>query len=42
LAWRSESKVVPALFIAEHDAMKAYWGVEVKLHAFFDLGTRWR
>jgi hypothetical protein len=21
--------------------MKAYWGVEVQLHAFFDLGTRW-
>jgi hypothetical protein len=23
-------------------AMKTYWGVEVQLHAFFDLGTRWR
>jgi hypothetical protein len=22
--------------------MKAYWGVKVQLHAFFDLGTRWR
>jgi hypothetical protein len=22
--------------------MKAYWGVEVQLHLFFDLGTRWR
>jgi hypothetical protein len=22
--------------------MKAYWGVEIQLHAFFDLGTRWR
>jgi hypothetical protein len=22
--------------------VKAYWGVEVYLHAFFDLGTRWR
>jgi hypothetical protein len=21
--------------------MKVYWGVEVQLHAFFDLGTRW-
>jgi hypothetical protein len=21
--------------------MKAYWGVEIQLHAFFDLGTRW-
>jgi hypothetical protein len=26
----------------EYHAMKAYWGVEVYLHAFFDLGTRWR
>jgi hypothetical protein len=22
--------------------MKAYWGVEVQLYAFFDLGNRWR
>jgi hypothetical protein len=22
--------------------MKAYWGVKVYLHAFFDLGIRWR
>jgi hypothetical protein len=22
--------------------MKAYWGVELYLHAFFDAGTRWR
>jgi hypothetical protein len=22
--------------------MKAYWGVEIYLQAFFDLGTRWR
>jgi len=22
--------------------MKAYWGVEVYLHSFYDLGTRWR
>jgi hypothetical protein len=22
--------------------MKVYWGVEVQLHTFFDLGTRWR
>jgi hypothetical protein len=22
--------------------MKAIWGVEVYLHSFFDLGTRWR
>jgi hypothetical protein len=22
--------------------MKAYWGVEVELHSFFDLGTGWR
>jgi hypothetical protein len=29
-------------FLTEHHAMKAYWGVEVYLHSFFDLGTRWR
>jgi hypothetical protein len=28
--------------ITEHHAMKMYWGVEVYLLAFFDLGTRWR
>jgi hypothetical protein len=22
--------------------MKTYWGMEVQLHAFFDLGSRWR
>jgi hypothetical protein len=22
--------------------MKAYWRVELQLHAFFDLGTRWK
>jgi hypothetical protein len=22
--------------------MKAYWGEEIYLHAFFDLGTRWK
>jgi hypothetical protein len=22
--------------------MKAYWGVEVEVHSFFDLGARWR
>jgi hypothetical protein len=29
-----KGKVVPALFSTAYDAMKAYWGVEVKLHAF--------
>jgi hypothetical protein len=33
---------VPVLFLTEYHAMKAYWGVEVQLHAFFNLGTRWR
>jgi hypothetical protein len=28
--------------LTEHHAMKAYWGVEIQLHSFFDLGTRWR
>jgi hypothetical protein len=22
--------------------MKTYWGMEMELHAIFDLGTRWR
>jgi len=25
-----------------HHAMKAYWGMEVQLHSFFDLCSRWR
>jgi hypothetical protein len=39
---KSKGKVVPVLFLTKHHAMKAYWGVEVWLHSFFDLGTRWR
>jgi hypothetical protein len=35
-------KVVPVLFLTEYHAMKAYWDVEIQLHAFFNLGTRWR
>jgi hypothetical protein len=38
---KSKGEVVPVPF-NEHHAMTAYWGVEVQLHAFFDLGTRWR
>jgi hypothetical protein len=34
--------IVPVIFLAEHHTMKAYWGEEVQLHTFFDLGTRWR
>jgi hypothetical protein len=29
-------------FLTEHHAIKAYWGVEVWLHSFFDLSTRCR
>jgi hypothetical protein len=25
---------------SEHHAVEAYWGVEVQIHSFFDLGTR--
>jgi len=28
--------------LTEYHAMKAYWGMEVWLNTFFDLGTRWR
>jgi hypothetical protein len=37
-----KGKVVPVLPLTEHHAMKAYWGVKVQLHPFFDLGTRRR
>jgi len=30
------------LCLTMNHAMKACWGVEIYLHAFFDLGTRWR
>jgi hypothetical protein len=35
-------KVNLSLCLTEHHTMKAYWGVEVYLHALFDLGIRWR
>jgi hypothetical protein len=35
-------KVVPVLLLTEHYAMKMYWGVELWLHAFLDLGTTWK
>jgi hypothetical protein len=38
---KGKGKVIP-VFLNKHHAMKAYWGVEVQLHSFFDLGTRWR
>jgi hypothetical protein len=28
-----KGKGVPVLFLTEHKAMKAYWGVEIWLHA---------
>jgi hypothetical protein len=37
-----KGKVAPRLFLTEHHAMEAYRGVELKLHSFFELGTRWR
>jgi hypothetical protein len=39
---KGKGKVVPVLPLTKHHAMKAYWGVEVQLHPFFDLGTRRR
>jgi hypothetical protein len=35
-------KVKLFLCLTKHHAMKTYWGVEVYLHAFFELDTRWR
>jgi len=31
-----------SLYLTKHRTMRAYLGVEVQLHAFFVLGTRWR
>jgi len=31
---KGTGKVVPVLFSAEHHAMKAYWEMEVQIHAF--------
>jgi hypothetical protein len=35
-------KVKLSLCLTKYHAMKAYWGVEVQLHAVLDLGIRWR
>jgi hypothetical protein len=32
-------KVKLSLCLTKHHAIKAYWGVEVQLHAFFDFGS---
>jgi hypothetical protein len=34
-----EEVEVKSLCLTKHHAMKAYWGVEVQLNAFFDLST---
>jgi len=36
------SKTKLSLCLIKYHAMKTYWGVEIQLHTFFDLGTRWR
>jgi len=35
-----KSKGKLSLHLTMHHAVKTYWGVEVGLHAFFDLDTR--
>jgi hypothetical protein len=35
-------KVKLSLCLTKHHAVKTYWGVQVLLHAFLDLGTRLR
>jgi len=30
-----------SLYFAEQHAMKTYWGVDVKPHAFLDFGNKW-
>lgn len=40
--WLSQySPVRQKVTIILEQAMKVYWGVEVQLHAFFNLGARW-
>jgi hypothetical protein len=39
---KGKGKGKVSLCLTRHHAMKAYWGVEVYLHSFFDPGTRWR
>jgi hypothetical protein len=34
--------LVPVRVLTEHHVIKAYWGVELYLHTFYDLGTRWK
>jgi hypothetical protein len=37
-----KGKVVPALFLTKHHAMKAYWGSGCITARILNLGTRWR
>jgi hypothetical protein len=32
----------PCAFLTEHHAIRRIGGVEVYIHSFFNLGTRWR
>jgi hypothetical protein len=42
LLHKDNVKLKLPLCLNKHHAMKTYWGVEVQLHSFFDLGIRWR
>jgi len=35
-------KLKLSLCLTRHHAKKTYWGVDLQLHVFFYLGTRWR
>jgi hypothetical protein len=41
-SWFAYDTVKVKVNLSKNHAIKAYWGVEVWLHSFFDLGTRWR
>jgi hypothetical protein len=44
ISLKGKGKVVPVLLLTEHHTMKAYGGVKVQLHTFFDLaldGDEW-
>jgi len=37
---KKKLKVKLSLCLTKHHTLKAYWGVKVQFHTFFDLGTR--
>jgi hypothetical protein len=42
LGYMAKLNLSLCFLLTEHHSIKAYWGMEVQLHSFFDLGTRCR